>query len=340
LKKTYKILIILILTTSTLSAQSGSYPGSFARLGFGARGLSMGNAMVSNIFTDVSGNYNPALACFQEQGIVDVGYTFMSLDRKLNFLGFAKKFMIPGQKSSGAGITLGWINSGVGNIDGRDNDSRELGILSTFENQFDLATSFLLSDQVAIGIGFKLYYAKLYDKVTTNSIAFDLGTIYKATDELAFGLSIRDISAKYKWETSVIYGSLGTTTINKFPTLWDFGASYKLPKNSGSVSLQFEYQVNPIIEDKINGLSSKRDNTVIVKIGGEYFLNEHLLIRAGIDRINLKSKDFMGNLKPGLGIKFGKSFTKDIILALEYSFQFEPYTKSPIQNIGVNFKFK
>ena len=84
----YLYLILLFVFAGTANAQLGSYAGAFARLGFGARGLSMGNALVSDAFGDVSGYYNPSLSVFQQQGIVNVGYTFMSVDRKLNFVSF------------------------------------------------------------------------------------------------------------------------------------------------------------------------------------------------------------------------------------------------------------
>ena len=108
-KKIFLIFTIIFLSHLNADAQLGSYAGSFARMGFGARGLAMGNALVSDIFGDVSGYYNPSLACFQEQGFLNVGYTAMTMDRRLNFIGFAKKFKLQNQEKSGAGITLSWI---------------------------------------------------------------------------------------------------------------------------------------------------------------------------------------------------------------------------------------
>ena len=65
----------------------------------------MGNAMVSDVFGDVVGYYNPALSSFQEEGIVNIGYTFMSMDRSLNFVSFTRKFPLPNQQNKGAGIS-------------------------------------------------------------------------------------------------------------------------------------------------------------------------------------------------------------------------------------------
>ena len=340
-----KIIITAIIITSiagsVIAQDNGSHPGAFARMGFGARGMSMGNATTSDVFGDVQAYYNPALTCWQEQGIFNFGYTFLNLDRRLNFISFAKKFSLQQGKQT-AGISLSWLNAGVSDIDGRDNDTRQIGMLSTYENQFSLGTGFLLSDQFAIGAGFKLYYSKLYDQVTTTSVGIDIGAVYIAKPDLAIGLTVRDIGAKYKWETGKVYGANGTLTENKFPVLVDAGASYKLPKDFGTVSLVFESQMNPSFETKDSlGITQKikSDNNYVVKFGGEINLSKNFKIRGGVDRIDFTSDDFFGNLKPGLGIGFYKSFSKNVILGLDYSFQLEPYTKNPVQNIGVAFKF-
>lgn len=331
----------MFLVSADAFSQVGSYAGSFARMGFGARGMGMGNAMVANIFGDASGYYNPALACFQEKGVVNLGYTFLSMDRKLNFVGFSKKFKLPNQDKGGAGISFSLINSGVNNIDGRDNDGTQIGSFNTYENQFYLGTSFLLSENFAAGVGFKMYLSKLFDKVTTTSVAFDIGAVYKYSDNLAFGVAIRDISAKYKWDTSDLYGSNGNTTEDKFPTLANIGASYLLPKNLGNVSLEFESYFNPKIKDKVTGETPDRKNISYFKIGGEINLNSYIKVRAGLDRIDFtnKNEDIGGNLKPSFGVGFVKALGTSTMLGLDYSIQMEPYSKDPIQNIGINFKF-
>jgi outer membrane protein W len=338
IKKIFLIIILLSITESGFS-QIGSYAGSFSRMGFGARGMSMGNAMVSNIYGDVNGFYNPALSTFQEQGLVNLGYTFLSLDRKLNFLGFSKKFKLPNLETGGAGITFAWINAGVTDIDGRDNDTRKIGTFSTFENEFYLGLGFIVDPKVSLGVAFKMYYASLFDDVNSTAIAFDAGAIYRANDDLSFGLSIRDLNAQYEWSTSNIYGATGNNTKDKFPVLLNIGATYKLPQSLGIVSLEAEQYFNPKIKDS-DGNEFERKNNTIIKLGTEYNLNSNLKIRAGIDRMDFSADDFGGNVKPTAGLGFSKSFSENIILGLDYAFQFEPYTKNPVQNLGIVFKFK
>lgn len=304
----------------------------------------MSNAMVSDVFGGTSGIYNPALSTYQEEGKVDLSYTFLSFDRKLNFLGFTKKFKLPNQKKGGAGITLAWINAGVGDIDGRDNDTRQIGMLSTFENEFYLGTGFIFSDKFSAGVGFKLYYAKLYEEVTSTSFAIDFGAVYKASDKLSLGISLTDLGAKYEWQTSGIYGSNGNTTTDKFPVLLNIGGSYLLPKNLGIASLALQQYFNPELlipaSDSTGTELVENSNNTVLRFGVEINVIKQLKLRAGLDRIDFASDDFTGNLKPSFGLSLDKSFSKSINLGFDYALQIEPFSHDIIQNIGLVFKFK
>ncbi|MEP7145787.1 MAG: PorV/PorQ family protein [bacterium] len=340
MKKLFLIILLFVSGINASNAQLGSYAGTFSRMGFGARGLAMGNAMVSNIYGDVTGIYNPALATFQEEGLVNLGYTFLSLDRKMNFVGFTKKFKLPKQDKGGAGITIAWINAGVSDIDGRDNDTKQIGKFSTFENEFYLGTGFIISDQVSLGVGFKLYYSKLFDKVTASSFALDIGAVYKASSRLAFGLSVKDIGAKYEWQTTALYGSNGNTTTDKFPKVVDLGATYLLPKSFGMVSLGIQHYFNPELINIAASSTLKKTNNTVLKIGFEVKVIDRIKFRAGLDRMDFSTDNFSGNLKPSFGVGLNKNFSPGTSLGVDYSFQLEPYTHNPIQNIGLVFKFK
>lgn len=341
MKKYILILMMTAVTFQYADAQIGSYAGAFSRMGFGARGMSMGNSVSSDIFGDVSGIYNPALATFQNDGKLDIGYTFLSLDRKLNFVGFTKKFKLPNQDEGGAGITLAWINAGVSDIDGRDNDTRQIGEFSTFENQFYLGTSFILSDQLSIGVGFKLYYAKLFEEITTSSFAIDLGGIYRANKYLAIGITFKDLGAKYEWQTTSIYGANGNSTEDKFPKMLEISGTYLLPKNYGIISLGLVQYFNP--ENEIftaTETSTESSNNSVIRFGIETNIISQVRLRAGLDRIDFTADDIAGNLKPSLGFGLDKSFSKSINLGVDYSVQLEPFSHDLIQNIGIVFKFK
>lgn len=101
--------------------------GSFSRMGFGARGMGMGNAMAAVIDGNLVSYYNPALSAFQNDNYFQTSYSFLSLDRALNFLNFTKKFEFgKSKKKRTAGISIGIINAGVSGIKGTDNQGVEI----------------------------------------------------------------------------------------------------------------------------------------------------------------------------------------------------------------------
>ncbi len=340
MRKIFLTIIFFIFISNFCEAQLGSYAGAFSRMGFSARGLAMSNAMVANVYGDVNGIYNPALATFQSEGLVNLGYTFLSQDRKLNFVGFTKKIKLAGTQNGGAGITAAWINAGVSNIDGRDNDTRSIGALSTFENEFYLGTAFIINQKISLGLGFKLYYSKLYTGITATSFALDIGGVYKASSNLAFGLLLKDLGAKYEWQTSSLYGSNGNTTQDKFPKVLDLGATYLLPKNLGLASIGLQQYFNPSSPADTNGIVPDKSNNTVLRLGFEINVVSQVKFRAGLGRMDFSSDDFTGNLEPSFGLGLNKNFSTSINLGIDYSFQLEPFTHDPVQNIGIVFKFK
>jgi hypothetical protein len=54
------ILILALAFPSIMLAQFGGQPGAFSRMGFGARGTGMSNAMTAVSQGEVFGYYNPA----------------------------------------------------------------------------------------------------------------------------------------------------------------------------------------------------------------------------------------------------------------------------------------
>ncbi len=322
--KYIKILLLLSVLSVSAYSQLGGLPGAFTRMGFNARGISMGNAMTSVTKGDVNGFYNPALSSFQNEHLINVSYSFLSLDRSLNFVSYTKNFKLPKQTEGGAGITFSWINSGVGKIDGRDIDGFSIGELSTSENQFLFAPSIMVSDKISLGVGFKLYYNKLYEGISATSFGVDLGGRYIIKDKINVSVTVKDINSKYEWNTIDIYGQNGNQTKEKFPKLYTLGISYQLPKNFGLVSIDYE-------------TSNKKSN--IIRVGAEINPVKDINFRAGVDRFDFSAEDKIGGARAMFGIGYQKSF-KSYIIGIDYSFVLEPYTHNPFQTITAVFKLK
>jgi len=322
--KKIKVIILISFFVSSVYSQLGGLPGAFTRMGFNARGISMGNAMTSVIAGDVSGLYNPALSSFQDEHLINLSYSFLSFDRSLNFVSYTKNFKLPNQEQGGAGITFAWVNAGVSNIDGRDIDGFKIGEFSTSENQFLFAPSIRVSEQVSLGVGFKFYYSKLFEGVTSTSLGFDVGALYRVNDRINAGLTIKDLSSKYEWNTTDLYGQFGNQTKDKFPVLYTFGVSYILPNNIGLLSLDFE-------------TSNKKSN--IVRIGTEVYPIKDINFRAGIDRFDFSADDMLGGSRAMFGVGYQREL-KNYIVGIDYSFVIEPYSHRPFQTLTAVFKIK
>lgn len=296
-------------------------PGAFTRMGFGARGIGMGNAMTAVTEGNLVSYYNPALSVFQEGNSFQTSYTFLSLDRSLNFLSFTRRFDLGGKKNRAAGISAGIINSGVSKIDGRDNQGLQTGELATSENQFFVGLGKRFSEHLAIGIEAKFYYYKLYESITSSGVGVDIGAIYKINDQWNTAISITDVNSAYKWDTSNLYGTDGTVSTNKFPILKRLAVSYFNSSLGLLASLEFE---------------NSNAETNIIRAGAEYNIYEGLYLRAGIDQFNLSNSDFLP--KPAAGFSYSRSFD-GISVGVDYAFMIEQYSPQDRHVVGINVIF-
>jgi len=327
-----KIVLILLNLSLIVVAQPefskyNSMAGSFSRMGFGARGMGMGNSLGAAIDGNLVSYYNPALSAFQEGNYFQTSYSILSLDRSLNFLNFTKNFKFGKSKTdstkprSTAGISVGIINAGVSNIDERDNQGVKTSDLSTSENQFFLSLSNRFSDKLSLGVGLKFYYYKLYEEITSTAFGFDLGALYKYNNDLTFAIVISDINTKYKWDTSEIYGTEGNSTISKFPLLMKFAAAYKFDNPNLLATFEIEHS---------------NSETDFLRFGAEYNIIESLYLRAGIDRLSISNSDIP--MRPTFGFSYF-SFLAGLNVGIDYAFVLEPYSSFDQHIIGVELLF-
>ncbi len=327
-----KIFYISLILTVGLIAQPkfseyNSMSGSFSRMGFGARGMGMGNSMGAVIDGNLVSYYNPAVSAFQENNYFQTSYSFLSLDRSLNFLNFTRKFEFgknkkdPSKARSTAGISIGIINSGVSGIDARDSQGKKFSTLSTSENQFFLGLSNRFSEKFAFGIGVKFYYYNLYEEISANGFGIDLGALYIFNPNLTFAVTVTDLNSKYKWDTSKIYGTSGNSTIDEFPLLIKFATAYKFDSPNILATLEIEHS---------------NAGTDFLRIGAEYNIFESFFLRGGIDRLSVSNSDIP--MRPSLGFSYFKEYI-GLNLGIDYAFVIEPYSSSDQHIIGLEILF-
>jgi len=314
-------MLLVIGVSTTCFAQLGGRPGSFSRLGFGARGIGMGNALTAVTTGDVVGYYNPALSPWAAYRNISASFGILSLDRNLNFISYAQPL------APRAGLSAGIINAGVSDIDGRDSDGEQTGALKTSENLIFMSFANRFQSGFAIGITIKLLYYHLYTDVSTTTVGIDVGLLMPVSNVLTVAATIRDINSKYQWDTSELYGQSGNTTKETFPLLYTLGAAYKIPDLFGSDD------TNAIMAADIE-LSDQK--TLIGRVGVELPLIPEVSLRAGLDRIDFKEK---GN---GVRPSFGFSARQDLgnwTPALHYTFVLEAFSPSPTHIVSLSVIF-
>jgi hypothetical protein len=302
MKKILPAILVIFITAVVCSAQTAGTAGSFARMGFGARGLAMGNSLTAVTKGDLNPYYNPAVSAFVVNRSASATFTFLSLDRSLNFLNYIQSV------KPTAGISFGLINAGVGNIDGRDGDGNHTENYSTYENQFFLSFSNKVHERVSFGVTIKLYHSKLFDEVKTTTVGFDLGVCVVILDNLTGGIAIQDLGSKYIWDTKDIYPDpYGMTTTDYFPNLRRIGLAYSIPGWKSLITAEFE---------------NSSEGTNILRGGIEVNPLEYLSIRSGIDRIDFS--DEATGAKPSFGFAVRKPIG-EYTPTLSYAFVAEPF---------------
>ncbi len=315
----HTVVVVAVLVAhcigSVTFAQLAGQPGAFARMGFGARGMAMGNAMSAVTSGDLASYYNPALLPFAATRSGSASMGILSLDRSLNFLSYAMP--LPPK----AGLAINVINAGVSNIDGRDGDGEQTGALRTSENLVSLGFAIRFSPVFSAGVNVKLLYYHLYTDVSSTTVGFDFGAFYMVTPELGAAVTVRNVNSRYKWDTGPLFGQSGQSSEEAFPQMYTAGLSYQLDDSLGVVDAEVEF-------------SNKE--TILARAGVEVTILPEFSARAGIDRIDLKKK---GNgIKPSFGFTFRKPLG-GWTPAVHYAFIIEPFAPTDMHIITVSVAF-
>lgn len=301
--------------------------GAFARNGFSARGMAMGNALAGDLSGDVSPYYNPALAPNATGQNIALSAALLTMDRELQFVQFATPIR------PAAGLAIGLIHAGVSNIDGRNDDGRHTGDLSTDEFAVFMAFGNRFSERFAAGVALKFYRADFFERVeAAQAFGIDFGATYRVSDALHLGFAVNDLLASYEWNTSDAFEG-GRTTSDPFPTRLRLGAAYAM--QGGRLRLVAEY------ESRFASLEQRTRETVLIgstlesrlltedllvhqsrgRIGAEYALIDMLRVRAGLNRIGT---DGTAGLRPSAG--FGLDWALgNLQLNISYAVVLEPY---------------
>ncbi len=227
------VVVSLYPITAVAGTNAGT-AGAFLRMGLGARDLAMGDVGVAIPGNGYGIYYNPASLPYLEERTVLTTYNYLALDRQLNFIGFASPLHPPSAqmgKTLSAGVGVGWISAGAGDLIGRSNSGAITGEFRYADNAFYFSFALRLADRVSVGFSPKLLYSYFPDlteneSLSSSRLGFDAGIMANPIGRLYVGAQVRNINAQNRWDTSTIFGNNGTTSTEKFPQIYRFGASY------------------------------------------------------------------------------------------------------------------
>lgn len=205
----------------------GGYAGAFIRMGLGARGMAMGGGSAALIDDGYAGYYNPAGIALLSGHRFTTTLNSMALDRHLFYVGYSQSMGGRGRLMK-AGFSAGWLCTGVDQIDARDFNGNSTGTLSNWENCFFFSFALNISPLFSLGFTSKLVsnrFPAITDKkesISADGLGFDFGIIVKPLRNVVLGLSVRDLGAKYTWNTQKLW-ERGTETVNTFPRVLSGG---------------------------------------------------------------------------------------------------------------------
>ncbi|TNE69898.1 PorV/PorQ family protein [bacterium] len=343
MKNIFLFLISAVISTLPFSAnaQNGGAAGSFLRLGFGARGMSMANAVSSVPEIGTLSFYNPALNAFIIKRDFDLGTSVLSFDRTLHTV--SGSFKLP----PSGGISFSVMNAGVSNIDGRSLSGYPTGNFNT--NDYLIQTSFGVrsNNRFSFGASIKFLISN-YHPDLSNSVAFgvDAGILFKATDETFISLVARDILLTHNWNSNELYGGRDQLeTNNYFPMTFVLGASRRFINSklilSGELLARVqtsELYITTIDNDFFPPISQVERKSVSTtyfsaQFGAMYQVHDRIRVQLGYAQ---RDVEFGGNDSFSGGFSLFLPLDK-FSPSVDYSLTTEPNVGTLIHTIGFRF---
>ncbi|MCE1165894.1 MAG: type IX secretion system protein PorQ [Bacteroidetes bacterium] len=291
--KSFAVILFVFLLFQAVSTAQQQYTYQFLNLNTDARSAAMAGNLVA-VENDVNTIfYNPAGLATLDGKKASVGFFKYLMDINSGNAAYSQKFKDIGY--FGAGIR--YINYGT--FDKYDEYFNNVGTFGVNELALSLGYANTYMQNFKYGVNVKLIYSSI-DEYKSYGAAVDLGAMYSFPEQkFTIGASLLNLGTQLK----TYYG-----TRERLPLDLRIGGSKKLDY----LPLTFNFGFSNLADDYDKFF--ERFKNVIV--GGEFELNEYVLLRAGYDnalRQNLKTGSSTGiaGFSAGVGIKFKDTYRLD-----------------------------
>ncbi|MGB8658761.1 MAG: PorV/PorQ family protein [Candidatus Zixiibacteriota bacterium] len=307
---TIRMLVVLAVFSSTALAETGDggYADAFLQPGVGARALGMGGAFVGVADDATGGFFNPAGMVQITKKSFGVFYRKMTLDRRLSYAIYNQPIR------DEATIALAWINAGVGDVMGRDNDGYVTEEISNYQNAVQLFYGRKILEQLSVGLGMEYIQYNLAN-IRAYGLGFGASVMGRPIPKLRLGLAVENVGMKFSWTSGEYWKQfdlLGSSVKENFPVNLRLGASYLLLKDRILLSSEI---------DKSEKQKAK------IHLGMEGWALQDVAGRIGYDK---------GSLTLGLGLRHRLRST---VLGFDYAFVASRVEDDPDHLISLQFEF-
>jgi hypothetical protein len=172
-------------------------PAPFLKMGAGARGIALSGAF-SAYYDDASSPYwNPATAAYAEKMMVASMISWMTEDRKHNYINFTLPV------DFGA-FSFSLLNLSVDGMEGRpEYDTPEYYLFSNSDNAVSAAFAKKLLERFTAGAAIKYIFRNI-DSVQAWGVSFDAAAHIRINDVFSAGVVFMDFLNYHSWSTGRI----------------------------------------------------------------------------------------------------------------------------------------
>lgn len=319
------LFVAVTLVVAPATDAMAQHAGAFTRIGFGARGIALGNALAGDVSGTASPWYNPAHAPRTHAQHLAATAGLLSFDRSVQYL------QLGAPLQGRAGFAAGLIHAAVTDIDGRDNSGFHTGSLSVDEYAGFLAFGLNFSERFSGGLSFQFFRSDLFEGLSpARSVGIDVGFSYRLQEHWGLGIVVDDLLARYTWDSSSISSS-GRSVTDNFPRRLRVGVTNI--RMDGALHLLAEVESRTtnvdvrIRETRLFGgsvVQTERNADITlqewrVRYGAEYIFAPGFTIRTGLEQLGA---DALDSVRPSLGFRADVP-VGEMNLRAEYVFAWE-----------------
>lgn len=253
----YVVLAIALAAASAAAARDhddGGFAAAFALMAGDGRSLALGGAGVA-LDRLPAMYYNPAALATVDGNELASTYRALSFDRRIIELGYGRPLI------AGAGVGVSWTNASVSDLVGRNYAGNPTEEINNSQNLFVFGFGRpVVLDWIHAGVAGRLYYSELGEG-RASGYGLDAGVRVTPWEWVTLAAAVRDVATGIRWEKTDV------SPVEDVPTRALLGFGLRPWEN-----LLLVFQTD-----------AGRDECWRYRGGAEYWLDERLALRAGLD---------------------------------------------------------